>query len=1376
MAASPPHVRSDCGEAPVSLFIDTDLGTRFALLVAADSTVRDLKSMVAAEHAVTFPDIGTVAVKSFQVRRKGALYHLSDLMTIRSAFAKIKTGCFLHVNMTVAVTDTLCTSSMEDGKRSNEGFPGVEVDFDKDVHKIPASISKNANGLPGLEDSSIAGMEKKRKRRQPEVSREVVSTQEMTKPSTGAMEVPGTIGQVLLHKSNQELQGDDPCKVELTSRNNSGGQGTKHIQLMSDAQETTDQGIGDPVHNEYKDLTTGDMVYSSEVVAGAEKSTQGRCDEGVVETSKMQKANTSKSILENIQSAGLISQRKKRRKAKNPVDMVSLDIADQCGTKHVQLMSDAQATPDVVADQEIDDLVHKKYKDPNIGDMVNSSVIVASAEKSTKGRHDEGVVETSKMEKVITSKSIEKKRKKGKKVSSVGVESLDIAGEKDQYGTKHVQLVSDAQVTTDPVADQGIDDLVHKEYKDPAMGDMVSSSEAFAGAGECTKPRRDESGVETSTFEKPSTSKIILEKTQSAGHTSQQKKHKKAKKVSSIDIGSLEVAGEKDECSRYGENLVKSGKFATQGKIVNDPLDQQILSNVQSEDPNIIENPCGDGRQKKKKKKTKHQSESSKGADLTHDVTKSSGLITNEISIHASPLDPKQIMPATTGQGTVSHKKKSDVSLDVAAAKAIDEVLADLRSTDNITEDLDEHQLTGQEHQVSNVLGVHGNTLGKGGLSAVLPPKYPAVIQSDASASSPSHNKDKGNQLKVLPTVHESSHFSGVPEESANAELRKSVSLRPSDNTSDYNNISTENVVLQDDDKNKTTKRLRKKISLKHVPTDNGKTIQSLDEQVNQVATENLNRENASKADLVRGGSVTDGPAFTVEKIQKKSKSSKIHTPKVQQGNHSTHFEDSKSTKDSQGKCISYIGESETHNKETAEGTPTQSPAVQEDATALRASTPNTRKGRKKSSKTELQSQSSALEHGSDVDLMNFKAECVTVSPEKSVVAVEPNGKINFLDHFSPSGADDPYVSAESKENNKEETVREVEDESNKRKPDMQSQIVGSAKLNDLLESHLHIEKTKPTNYFPGDVGVPSDSTENMDITNGNGKKGKEKKRKRKSDLLKSVPQKVDPNSDHKDINSGVHDLPFSVAQEGGMEHDSKENNNDVIWNSSILTRDPKDTTFDSSLVKKLNQSNVGSDNQGHECMDKEQRKYRSQTKPHTESKNADGLINGRADPNSKSIKNLVKSFSMSPPASSDSTQGTPSTGRFRLAVRKVPRKRYEQTNGKSKKYKGTATIFNAASSDGSDDELRTVSAKAAIETSDDSSTSADSGISSAAHDESGEPDDDGNASLSQKSLKGKLDIGSILRGSSSYKAAKQKQAEQLDDTEVPDSQPVDIF
>uniref|UniRef100_A0A0D9W6D0 Uncharacterized protein n=1 Tax=Leersia perrieri TaxID=77586 RepID=A0A0D9W6D0_9ORYZ len=1360
----PPHACSGSGEASVSLFVDTDLGTRFALLVAGDSTMRNLKSTVAAEHATAFPDIGPVTVQSFQVRRKGELYHLSDTMTIRNAFAKIKSGCFLHVKMTVAVTDTHCcrvTSSMEDRGRSSEGCPGVEVHKDKCALKIPAPISKIANDLPGMENSSIDGMEKKRKRHQPESS----SAQVMTKPSTGAMEVPGSIGQVLLHKSNQELQGDDAYNVEMTNRENSGGQGTKHAQVMSDAQETTDlasvRGIDDLVHKEYKDLVTRDMVSSSRVVAGSEKSTQEAHDEAVVETGKMEKASTSKSILEKIQSDGHTSQGKRKKKAKkvNSVDMASVDIADQCGAKHVQLMSDAQATTDLVADQEIADLVHKEYKDQMIGDVINPKGVAVG----------ESVVETSKLGESSTSKSIlekikpaghtsqQKKHKKAKKVSSVDMESLDVSGEKDQCGTKHFQLVSDAQANCDPVADQGIDDLVHKEYNNPTMRDMVNSSEVVAGAGESTKVRHDESGFETSKLEKS----CILEKIQSAGHTSQQKKSKKAKKVNSVDTGSLDIAGEKDQ-GEHRKNSAKSDKFITQGKIVNDPLDQQISRNVQPEGSN----PCDDGRRKKKRK---HRSEPSKNTDPTHDVTKSSGLITNEITMQntdAYPLDPEQLTSATTGEGAVSHQKKFDVSLDVAAAAAanvIDEVLADLRSTDITSKNLDEYKLTEQIHpdRYHNALGVHGNNVGKGGPSAVLPPKYPAAIHSDVPTSSPDYSKAKGKQLKVLPVVHDSLMSSGgIPEENANTELREPVSLRSSDNTSDSHNISTENVVVQGDDKTKATKRQRKKISLKHAPTDNCKTIQSLDEQVNQVATENLNGVNATKADLVQGGSVIDGSAGTVENVKKKIRSSKICKPEIQQDNHSTHAEDSKSAKGSQDNSVSYIGESGTLSNVTAVGAPTQSPAVQEEATALKTSTPNVRKGRKRSSKIELQSQNSALDCGSDVDLMNYKAERITVSPKKSAIAAEPNENINFLDRFSPSVTNDPYISAENKESNEDETVREVEDRSNKRKPDTQSQRAGNAKSNDLLESHL-----------PGDMGVPSDSTENIDMTDGNVKKGKGKKRNRKSDLLNSVSPQADPNGDHREIDNGIHDLSFSVVQEGRMEHDKNENSNNVIQKSS-MQQDPKDAMCDSSLGKKPNQSKIDSNNQGklpvgkdHAWMDKEQCKSSSQTKPH----------NGRVDPNSKSIRNLVKSFSMSPPASSDSMHGTPQNVRLRVAVRKVPRKRYEQTDGKSKKDKSTGTIFSDAISDGSDDELHTMSQKVAMETSsDDSSTSADSGISSAAHDESGDSDDDGNgnAPLSQKSLKG---ISSILRGSSSYKKARQRQTEQLDDTEVPDSQPVDF-
>ncbi|KAG8065024.1 hypothetical protein GUJ93_ZPchr0004g40125, partial [Zizania palustris] len=348
---------------------------------------------------------------------------------------------------------------------------------------------------------------------------------------------------------------------------------------------------------------------------------------------------------------------------------------------------------------------------------------------------------------------------------------------------------------------------------------------------------------------------------------------------------------------------------------------------------------------------------------------------------------------------------------------------------------------------------------------------------------------NQGSYQDVLGLYGNTGDKGGVPEENTNSELIESVSLKYPENRS---GILTENVVVQDDDKNTASKHKRKKISVKHVPTDNGKAIQPLDGQVNQVAIEDIKGANATKADLVQGV-----------------------------------------------------------------GAPTQSPAVQEDATTLRTSAPNARKGRKKSSKSDLQSRDSALDCGSDVDLMNYSAECITVSPIRSADAVEQNEIVNFLDHFSPNTINDLYVSADNKETNKEET-----------------------------KLILILKKMRLTNYFPGDVGVSSDSAENMNRVDGNVKKDKEK-RERKSDLFKSVPQQANPSGDQ-DIDNVIQALPFSVAHEGRMEHDTKVNNNNVIRKfikknnvirkHSSLTKDPKDATCDNTIIKKIKRSKIDSD------------------------------------------------------------------------------------------------------------------------------------------------------------------------------------------------------
>lgn len=66
------------------------------------------------------------------------MYHLSDSMTVKSAFFKVKTGCFIHVKMVAGETDSHYTRDGDMG-RSSRGYLGV--DMDKRLMELPATVS-----------------------------------------------------------------------------------------------------------------------------------------------------------------------------------------------------------------------------------------------------------------------------------------------------------------------------------------------------------------------------------------------------------------------------------------------------------------------------------------------------------------------------------------------------------------------------------------------------------------------------------------------------------------------------------------------------------------------------------------------------------------------------------------------------------------------------------------------------------------------------------------------------------------------------------------------------------------------------------------------------------------------------------------------------------------------------------------------------------------------------------------------------------------------------------------------------------------------------------------------------------------------------------
>ncbi|CAJ1853479.1 unnamed protein product [Sphenostylis stenocarpa] len=83
------------------VYIDTNLDTRFALLVSDLDTVSDLKKSILLEHPLCFPQIGQIQIHGIKVEREGHFYHLVDSMPLRSAFTGSNKSWLVSVDATV---------------------------------------------------------------------------------------------------------------------------------------------------------------------------------------------------------------------------------------------------------------------------------------------------------------------------------------------------------------------------------------------------------------------------------------------------------------------------------------------------------------------------------------------------------------------------------------------------------------------------------------------------------------------------------------------------------------------------------------------------------------------------------------------------------------------------------------------------------------------------------------------------------------------------------------------------------------------------------------------------------------------------------------------------------------------------------------------------------------------------------------------------------------------------------------------------------------------------------------------------------------------------------------------------------------------------
>ncbi|KAL6569178.1 hypothetical protein OROHE_003459 [Orobanche hederae] len=129
-----------------TVFVDTSLGTHFAMLVSKSDTKMVL------EHMKCFPKIVEIRIHSLKVKRRATLYHMPDSMHIWSAFHGVKGSWFLSV-------DASGIPSFDFNQNSSElGLSGCMKMEVRNVTTNRGGLSSDINGTHTLPLSFPGGV------------------------------------------------------------------------------------------------------------------------------------------------------------------------------------------------------------------------------------------------------------------------------------------------------------------------------------------------------------------------------------------------------------------------------------------------------------------------------------------------------------------------------------------------------------------------------------------------------------------------------------------------------------------------------------------------------------------------------------------------------------------------------------------------------------------------------------------------------------------------------------------------------------------------------------------------------------------------------------------------------------------------------------------------------------------------------------------------------------------------------------------------------------------------------------------------------------------------------------------------------------------
>ncbi|XP_011095557.1 uncharacterized protein LOC105174973 isoform X2 [Sesamum indicum] len=105
-----------CSNVPIPVFVETNLGTRLAVPVSPDITVKELKRELERAHLSCFPEFGSISVNALMVQRESHCYHLSESLPLKFAFLGSNGTWFLQMDvLSLSIPDQIAIDSVERG-------------------------------------------------------------------------------------------------------------------------------------------------------------------------------------------------------------------------------------------------------------------------------------------------------------------------------------------------------------------------------------------------------------------------------------------------------------------------------------------------------------------------------------------------------------------------------------------------------------------------------------------------------------------------------------------------------------------------------------------------------------------------------------------------------------------------------------------------------------------------------------------------------------------------------------------------------------------------------------------------------------------------------------------------------------------------------------------------------------------------------------------------------------------------------------------------------------------------------------------------------------------------------------------------------------